>query len=111
MKCYGLGLGLDTFRMVALMENFRKLEPGSLLSACSRYALHSCAESHTRLRVSSHPPLSGTSSWCMFLALPKLLSTGRSADELYTIEPKLRHARLCFLLSAASCPNSDQPNA
>lgn len=26
MKCYGLGLGLDTFRMVALDANFRKLE-------------------------------------------------------------------------------------
>ena len=36
MKCYGLGLGLDTFRMVALMENFRKLEPLTLLSACSQ---------------------------------------------------------------------------
>nr|AKA43768.1 trehalose-6-phosphate synthase [Dunaliella viridis] len=26
MKCYGLGLGLDTFRMVALDANFRKME-------------------------------------------------------------------------------------
>ncbi|KAG2502215.1 hypothetical protein HYH03_000701 [Edaphochlamys debaryana] len=26
MKCYGLGLGLDTFRMVALDANFRRLE-------------------------------------------------------------------------------------
>ena len=25
MKCYGLGLGLDTYRMVALDANFRRL--------------------------------------------------------------------------------------
>lgn len=43
MQCYGLGLGLDTFRMVALMENFRKLEPTTLLSACSRWALIAAA--------------------------------------------------------------------
>ena len=33
MKCYALGLGLDTFRMVALTENFRKLEVLVLLNA------------------------------------------------------------------------------
>lgn len=33
MKCYGLGLGLDTFRMVALDANFRKLEDWTVLSA------------------------------------------------------------------------------
>jgi len=26
MKCYGLGLGLDTYRLVALDANFRRLE-------------------------------------------------------------------------------------
>jgi hypothetical protein len=36
MKCYGLGLGLDSFKMVALTENFRKLEPLALLNAYSR---------------------------------------------------------------------------
>ncbi|KAK9815725.1 hypothetical protein WJX72_008591 [[Myrmecia] bisecta] len=36
MKCYGLGLGLDSFRMVALTENFRKLEPLVLMNAFSR---------------------------------------------------------------------------
>jgi trehalose 6-phosphate synthase/phosphatase len=36
MKCYGLGLGLDTFRMVALDANFRKLEEGMVHKAyCS----------------------------------------------------------------------------
>jgi hypothetical protein len=30
MKTYGLGLALDTFRMVALTENFRKLDSTSL---------------------------------------------------------------------------------
>ena len=39
MKCYGLGLGLDSFRMVALMENFRKLDAAVLLSACQRCAV------------------------------------------------------------------------
>lgn len=36
MKCYGLGLGLDSFKMVALTENFRKLEPLALLTAYNR---------------------------------------------------------------------------
>ena len=36
MKCYGLGLGLDSFKMVALTENFRKLEPATLLNAYNR---------------------------------------------------------------------------
>lgn len=30
MRCYGLGLGLDTFRMVALDANFRKLEEATV---------------------------------------------------------------------------------
>lgn len=33
MKCYGLGLGLDTFRMVALDANFRRLEDWKVLNA------------------------------------------------------------------------------
>ncbi|CAL8463619.1 g3153 [Coccomyxa elongata] len=36
MKCYALGLGLDTFRMVALTENFRKLDILVLVSAFRR---------------------------------------------------------------------------
>ncbi len=36
MKCYGLGLGLNTFKMVALTEHFRKLELPHLLNAYSR---------------------------------------------------------------------------
>ena len=36
MKCYALGLGLDTFRMVALTQNFRRLDPTVLLSAFNR---------------------------------------------------------------------------
>ena len=38
MRCYGLGLGLDTFRLVALAENFRKLD-ASLL----QHKYHKCA--------------------------------------------------------------------
>ncbi|GFR42321.1 hypothetical protein Agub_g3228 [Astrephomene gubernaculifera] len=39
MKCYGLGLGLDTFRMVALDANFRRLEERVVAStyASSRF--------------------------------------------------------------------------
>lgn len=33
MRCYGLGLGLDTFRMVALDANFRKLEESVVTSS------------------------------------------------------------------------------
>lgn len=33
MKCYGLGLGLDTYRMVALDANFKKLEDGNVQAA------------------------------------------------------------------------------
>lgn len=40
MKCYGLGLGLDTFRMVALTEHFRRLDAVSLMSAYQRSATH-----------------------------------------------------------------------
>ena len=36
MKCYALGLGLDTFRMVALTQNFRRLDITVLLSAFRR---------------------------------------------------------------------------
>ena len=37
MQCYGLGLGLDTFRIVSLGENFRRLDPISLMHAYSRW--------------------------------------------------------------------------
>jgi trehalose 6-phosphate synthase/phosphatase len=33
MKCYGLGLGLDTFRLVALDANFKKLADDAVLAA------------------------------------------------------------------------------
>lgn len=36
MKCYVLGLGLDSFKIVALTENFRKLEPINLMHAYQR---------------------------------------------------------------------------
>ena len=36
MKCYGLGLGLDTFRIVSLGENFRRLDPISVMNTYSR---------------------------------------------------------------------------
>ena len=39
MKCYGLGLGLDTFRIVSLGENFRRLDPSSVMNAYSGYVL------------------------------------------------------------------------
>ena len=38
MKCYALGLGLDTFRMVALTQNFRRLDVGVLMNAFKRWA-------------------------------------------------------------------------
>ncbi len=37
MKCYGLGLGLDTFRIVSLGENFRRLDPISVMNTYSRF--------------------------------------------------------------------------
>ena len=36
MKCYALGLGLDTFRMVALTQNFRRLDVGVLMNTFKR---------------------------------------------------------------------------
>lgn len=33
MKCYGLGLGLDTFRLVALDANFKKLEYATVMAS------------------------------------------------------------------------------
>ena len=64
MKCYALGLGLDTFRMVALTQNFRRLDVGVLMNTfkrwepwplpwllCSHMLLHgSCAPMHDHLR-------------------------------------------------------------
>lgn len=37
MKCYGLGLGLDTFRIVSLGENFCRLDPITLMNTYSRF--------------------------------------------------------------------------
>ena len=39
MKCYGLGLGLDTFRIVSLGENFRRLDPISVMNTYSRFVV------------------------------------------------------------------------
>ena len=36
VKCYGLGLGLDTFRMVAIDANFRKMEESQVAATYSR---------------------------------------------------------------------------
>lgn len=36
MKCYGLGLGLDTFRMVALDANFRRLDESVVQATYAR---------------------------------------------------------------------------
>lgn len=36
MKCYGLGLGLDTFRLVALDANFKKLEYATVMASYRR---------------------------------------------------------------------------
>ena len=47
MKCYGLGLGLDTFRIVSLGENFRRLDPISVMNAYSGYALILYSMSYT----------------------------------------------------------------
>ncbi len=44
MKCYALGLGLDTFRMVALTQNFRRLDLTVLLSAFNRWGLRNPLE-------------------------------------------------------------------
>ena len=55
MKCYGLGLGLDSFRMIALMENFCKLDVAAPLSACQRRALFLwgfCEDAHVSTVVS-----------------------------------------------------------
>lgn len=53
MKCYGLGLGLDTFRIVSLGENFRRLDPISVMNTYSRlvpeqsfFALARCSHAY-----------------------------------------------------------------
>lgn len=38
LRCYGLGLGLNNFRVIALTENFRKLDAGVLHTAYKRQA-------------------------------------------------------------------------
>jgi hypothetical protein len=42
MKCYGLGLGLDTYRMVALDANFRRLNEEVGQSVCVSVCLCVC---------------------------------------------------------------------
>ena len=72
MKCYGLGLGLDTYRMVALDANFRRLQEDVV---CRAYEA-------SRLRV-------------FFLDYDGTLTTSRSglphssssATSLLTLEP------------------------
>ena len=44
MKCYGLGLGLDTFRIVSLGENFRRLDPITLMNTYSRFVAINSSE-------------------------------------------------------------------
>ena len=46
LRCYGLGLGLDNFRVIALTENFRKLDVNVLLAAYNRCSAASCIHAH-----------------------------------------------------------------
>jgi hypothetical protein len=36
LQCFDLGFALDTFRMVALTSNFRKLQADVVVKACQR---------------------------------------------------------------------------
>ena len=36
LQCFDLGFALDTFRMVALTSNFRKLQSDAVVKACQR---------------------------------------------------------------------------
>ena len=56
MKCYGLGLGLNTFKMVALTEHFRKLELPQLLNAYTRCAKVSALPSPRLPQAETLPP-------------------------------------------------------
>ena len=37
LQCFDLGFALDTFRMVALTSNFRKLQSDTVVKACQRW--------------------------------------------------------------------------
>ena len=56
MKCYGLGLGLDTFRIVSLGENFRRLDPISVMNTYSRFVVITSQEAtgHGVVQQSAH---------------------------------------------------------
>ncbi len=56
MKCYGLGLGLDTFRMVALDANFRKLEESQVAATYNRWAPRTSRTYHAARVVKSCGP-------------------------------------------------------
>jgi Trehalose-phosphatase len=72
MKCYGLGLGLNTFKMVALTEHFRKLELPHLLNAYTRHAacakLHSMQLGRKVMRLSRNMPTHANLTLCQIWA-------------------------------------------
>lgn len=74
MKCYGLGLGLDTFRMVALDANFRKLEESQVAATYSR-----CAHFYCALSLSTYLSIYLCLSWYMMKKSEwQLLVAGKS---------------------------------
>ncbi|KAF6264985.1 trehalose-6-phosphate synthase/phosphatase [Scenedesmus sp. NREL 46B-D3] len=56
MKCYGLGLGLDTFRLVALDANFKKLEDSATMAAYRRCAGAAHSRTAAGFRACRAPP-------------------------------------------------------
>ncbi|PNH07214.1 putative methyltransferase TARBP1 [Tetrabaena socialis] len=86
MKCYGLGLGLDTFRMVALDANFRRLEERAVASTYAR----SASGRHDVLLVASLidklPNLAGLARTCEVLGAGRLVLADLAAtrDPLFT---------------------------
>lgn len=79
MKCYGLGLGLNTFKMVALTEHFRKLELPHLLNAYSRCVGLFPAGMCLNLRI-----------WCMRSATMLAGASVNKLPSLHIIEPAQR---------------------
>ena len=74
LRCYGLGLGLDNFRVIALTENFRKLDVNVLLAAYNRCSAASCPDALQRKEQQQQHEPGPTAQFRGDIVLPSHLS-------------------------------------
>lgn len=89
MKCYGLGLALNTWKVVALTQHFRKLEVDHLEKSYATYA--------------PHPPLLLRRGSCRFRSFSLDRQQPRTnADGILSLLRGLEPCRVYWALAAIS---------